>query len=202
MRDSDVNRLLQQVRDGNQMAAMELFHRYSEQLVELAQERLNWKLRRKLDPEDIAQSALRSFFRMNAAKRFDFENWNSLWGLLSLLTIRKCGRQLEHFRAACRDIGTEMSAFWKPDGDNSSASWEAIARDPSPEEAAVLSETVREILSLLDEREQAIFQLSLQGHTVEEISETIGRSERTVERVLSRLSQLLTDRCGESNVDE
>src|SRR5260370_19543483 len=50
----------------------------------------------------------------------------------------------------------------------------------TPLEAVVLSETVEEWLAGLDEEERPILELSLQGYTTREISERLGRAERTV----------------------
>jgi RNA polymerase sigma-70 factor (ECF subfamily) len=61
-------------------------------------------------------------------------------------------------------------------------------------EAAVLSETVQQLLAGLDEEERPILELSLQGHTTREISERLGRAERTVrllrESVRHRLERM------------
>ena len=35
---------------------------------------------------------------------FELSGWDGLWSLLTLITLRKCGHQTRHFRAACRDV--------------------------------------------------------------------------------------------------
>ena len=57
---------------------------------------------------------------------------------------------------------------------------EPLGREPTPIEAAVLSETVEQLLAGLDEQERPVLELSLQGYTTREISEQLGRAERTV----------------------
>jgi RNA polymerase sigma factor (sigma-70 family) len=47
--------------------------------------------------------------------------------------------------------------------------------------------TERAMASLNDDRERQIFTLSLEGDTPAQISEQLGRSERTVQRVLARV---------------
>jgi len=66
-----------------------------------------------------------------------------------------------------------------------------FADDPSPEEAALLSELVEHLLRDLGEREGAILSLALQGHSAAEISEQLARPERTVYRVLERIKRRL-----------
>jgi RNA polymerase sigma-70 factor (ECF subfamily) len=64
---------------------------------------------------------------------------------------------------------------------NEAAPWlEPFGREPAPLEAAMLSETVEQLLSSLDREERPILELSLQGYTTREISERLGRAERTV----------------------
>jgi RNA polymerase sigma-70 factor (ECF subfamily) len=61
------------------------------------------------------------------------------------------------------------------------APWlEPLGREPTPLEAAVLSEPVEQLFTGLDEDERPILELSLQGYTTREISERLGRAERTV----------------------
>ncbi|HEX5446174.1 MAG TPA: helix-turn-helix domain-containing protein [Pirellulales bacterium] len=71
--------------------------------------------------------------------------------------------------------------------DESCADWQPMARGPTPEEALVVAETVESLLTGFDEQEQEIVGLRLQAYSEREISEQVGRSERTVRRVLERL---------------
>jgi RNA polymerase sigma-70 factor (ECF subfamily) len=139
----------------------------------------------RVDPEDVVQSAYRSFFARLAAGQFTLDEWGEVWGLLVRITLRKCGHKLEHARAMRRDATREVSMA--ASNDDSGDCWQPIARNPTPVEALVLAETVESLLKGFDEREQEMVGLRLQGHTEREISEKVGRSERTVRRVLERL---------------
>lgn len=194
--ETSVDLVMRRLSVGDASAASEVFHRYSGQLIQLAQQRLNWRLRRKLDPEDVVQSAFQSFFRMHSEEQTHFENWAALWGLLSLITLRKCGRKLEYFKAACRDIDQENSTLMNARMlEDSRTDWEAIASDPTPAQAAILTDTLEVVLSKLNEQEHRVATMCLQGYSVSEISATIGRSDRTVERILERLEADLSQRC-------
>jgi RNA polymerase sigma-70 factor (ECF subfamily) len=74
---------------------------------------------------------------------------------------------------------------------------EAPGREPTPLEAAVLNETVERLLAGLNEAQRPVLELSLQGYTAQEISERLGRAERTVrllrEGVRKRLEQMQRD---------
>jgi RNA polymerase sigma-70 factor (ECF subfamily) len=130
-----------------------------------------------VDPEDVVQSVYKSFFLRYGAGKLAVVNWNSLWGLLTLITVRKCAERVAYHRAECRNAAREVSP---PRGAEAAPLLEPFGREPSPLEAAVLSETVRQLLAGLDEEERPILELSLQGYTTREISERLGRAERTV----------------------
>lgn len=194
--ETSVELVMRRLSVGDASAASEVFHRFSGQLIELAQQRLNWRLRRKLDPEDVVQSAFQSFFRLHSEQTTHFANWEALWGLLSLITLRKCGRKLEYFKAACRDIDLENSQLMNASMiEDSRADWEAIANDPTPAQAAILTETLENTLQQMTEQERQVATLCLQGYTTAEISADVGRSERTVQRILERLEIELSRRC-------
>jgi RNA polymerase sigma-70 factor (ECF subfamily) len=183
--DADAQELVRRARSGDQAAAAELFNRFSRRLVLLASSRLDRLVRGRVDPEDVVQSAYRSFFARLADGQFALDEWGEVWGLLVRITMRKCGHKLEHAKAQRRDAAREVPIGGS--ADDSGDCWQPIARNPTPVEALVLAETVEALMSGFDEREQEIVGLRLQGHSEREISETVGRSERTIRRVLERL---------------
>jgi RNA polymerase sigma-70 factor (ECF subfamily) len=183
--------LLEQLRAGDNRAADAIFQRFARRLIGLARVRLDERLRQKVDAEDVVQSVFRSFFARSAREEFDFANWEGVWALLVLLTVRKCGRRVRHFQAECRDVRREAPGG----GDDSAVDphfIEAIADEPTPEEAALLAETTEEIMRRLQsDKERQILELSLQGHSVPEISAKVGHYERGVERVRAKVKKLL-----------
>jgi RNA polymerase sigma-70 factor (ECF subfamily) len=190
--DDSFDELIGRLRAGDEDAAGQIFERFAQRLVGLARARLDQFVRRKLDPEEVVQSVYGSFFRRFAEGQFELKNWDSLWTLLTLITVRKCGHQIDYFQAACRDVRHEAPA--PVTAEDSTASWEAIARDPTPSEAAMLAETVEHLLRMLDDRQRQIVLLRLQGHGPLAISTKVGCSERTVKRVLEHVRKWLQRR--------
>ena len=168
---------LDRLRGGDDAAATELFGRFAHQLIALALRHIDAGLRHKVDPEDVVQSAFKSFFLRYGDGKLEVVNWNSLWGLLTLITVRKCAERAAYHRAECRDAAREVSP---PRGEEAAPWLEPFCREPTPLEAAVLSETVEQLFAGLDEQERPVLELSLQGYTTREISERLGRAERTV----------------------
>jgi RNA polymerase sigma-70 factor (ECF subfamily) len=192
--------LIGRLREGDDRAAQQVFSRYVPRLVALARSQIDAKLRHKLDPEDVVQSAFRSFFRRQEAAEFDLANWDSLWGLLSLITVRKCATKAEHFLAAKRGGGQEMSLY--AIADDSPAMAMALDRAPSPEEAAILLETVEEALRGFVAEDRQVIELSLQGFDVAEISDQLSRAERSVRRLRERVKKRLWRMIEYESIDE
>src|SRR5947209_3689875 len=107
-----------QARDGE--AAREVFRRFASQLIALARRRFAPPFREKVDPEDVVQSAYKSFFLRYGEGKLEVDNWNSLWSLLTLITLRKCAERVAYHRAQCRDVAREVST---PRGSEDAAPW-------------------------------------------------------------------------------
>jgi RNA polymerase sigma-70 factor (ECF subfamily) len=176
MSDSFID-FLSRLQAGDDAAARELFQRFASRLLALARCRFGGGLRHKVDPEDVVQSAYKSFFRCYDEGKIEVVSWDSLWGLLTLITLRKCADRVAYHRAERRDAAREVA----PPPDAEGAPWlEPFGREPTPLEAAELGETVERLFAVLDEDERPVLELSLQGYTTREISERLGRAERTV----------------------
>jgi RNA polymerase sigma-70 factor (ECF subfamily) len=180
------------LRAGDDAVAAQIFNRFANRLIALARSRLDNLLRQKVDPEDLLQSVFQSFFARNKEGQFDIRDWDSLWALLTVITLRKCGRRIEYFHAACRDVRREVTA--PPSAEDSSVGWEAVGQEPSPIEAIVLAETLEKMLGLLEGRNRDIVTLRLQGCTTPEISAQLDCTERTVQRVLDQVKKWLQRR--------
>lgn len=195
--DSSFADLMDRLRSADEQAARSVFDRFAARLVGLASRRLGTQLRQKLDPEDVVQSVFRSFF-LNGPR--DLAGWDNLWSLLVVITLRKCGRRVAYFRAACRDVTREMPREGGtpagPGEGEDPAGLDPSGAEPTPEEAAILAETVERLLGRLKDWEQTVVRLSLQGVPIPEISAKINRTERTVYRVLEQVRQHLEGQAG------
>lgn len=185
--------LMIRLQSGEDEAARTVFARYTHRLVGLARKHLDARLSVKVDPEDVVQSAYKSFFLRQRDGVFEVGSWDGLWGLLTVITLRKCADRAAHFRTEKRQLKREATA----PADSSPAAWQlAVDRDPSPEEAVILSEAVEELFRTTnDPDERAILELSLQGFTAIEVSEKLGRAERSVRRLRERIRKRLEREC-------
>lgn len=190
--------LMGRLKSGEDEAAREVFGRFARRLVGLARQHLDLRITRKVDPEEVVQSAYKSFFIRQRDGRLEVGSWDGLWGLLTLITLRKCADKAEHYRAGRRNVNREQLGAAGP-GDDAPPLWSlAVDREPDPAEAVVLAETVEALFqTAYDEDERAVLELSLQGCSSAEISEKLGRAERSVrrmrERIRSRLERMRGD---------
>lgn len=171
--------LLDQARAGDGPAATALFGRYFARLAALARRRFPASLARRVDPEDVAQSTLRTFFAHAGRGEYALSRVGDLWRLLSAIAVRKLLRQHRYHRAARRSVAAEVPL----DG-------VAIAARPAGQSAA-LADDLDRIAAQLDPFGRLVLQLRGEGWEVAEIAGRAGRSERSVRRALARIRDLM-----------
>ncbi len=189
--DSSFDEFVQRLQAGDDDAAAKVFHRFAERLIALARSRLGNQIRGKVDAEDVLQSVYKSFFLRTAEGKFEIVDWDGLWALLVVITVRKCSRKRRTFNQAARAVSRERP--YELFGDDADGSWQVLSREATPAEAVMLTDTLEHVMTGLDEQGRAIVALKLQGNTEAEISEHTGRSGRTVRRVLARIRKRLRE---------
>jgi RNA polymerase sigma-70 factor (ECF subfamily) len=187
--DESFAALMRRLRSGEGEAARAVFVRFAGRLVGLARKHLDARLAARVDPEDVVQSAYKSFFVRQREGGLEIGNWDGLWGVLTLITLRKCADRAAYYRAGKRDVARELGGGA---GDGDLLGVLALDREPGPDEAAVLAETVEALFRSLDDPdERGVLELSLQGYTTAEISDQLGRAERSVRRLRENIRKKL-----------
>lgn len=172
---------------GDPQASVDIFRRYGEQLIRVVSPRIAGTLRQKIDPEDLVQSAFRSFFRAGPTQAFVTESWNDLWAILVTITLRKCRHQVRRFLATKRNVNREAMAPVDASWDD----WQFVAREPTPDEAVQLGDLIVHFLQSLEDRQRAIAEMTMKGDSPTEIAAHLGLTERTVYRQLQQLRSKL-----------
>lgn len=189
--ESSVN-LIAKWKSGDESAATELFDRYVQRLVGLARSQLSERMRRRVEPEDVVQSAYRSFFRKAGEERYVIEKSGDLWKLLAAITVSKVRGQVEFHTAQKRGVYSEESLAASK-GDVCVHPL-AVADDPTPQDAAAVVEELQDVMQVLEPTQRRILELALQNQSIEEISQSVERSARTVRRTLQQVRQDLEHR--------
>jgi RNA polymerase sigma factor (sigma-70 family) len=190
MRDDTSGDLMARWQQGDQEAAAQLFQQYAGRLIALARSRLPAHMSQRFDPEDVVQSAYRSFFARAREGGFDIQPGNDLWQLLVGITVHKLQHQVRRNtadkRAVFREQPLEPNGSGRGDGP-----LPLFTQQPSPIEAVTLIDEVEQLMARLEPMQRRILELRLQGYDREEIATEIGRSEVTVRRVLKQVQQQL-----------
>lgn len=183
--------LLIGVENSDPQAAQDVFDRYTDRLVGLAYKNLSLRMQRRVDAEDIVQSAYRSFFRHAEAGRFTIHQSGDLWRLLAAITIAKVKGQVEFHSAQKRSFASEV------DTDPTRTCVihpEAVESEPTAEDAVSLAEELQFVLQGLDATSQHIIELAMQNYDVRDIAQQIARSQRTVRRTIQHFREQLEHR--------
>lgn len=178
--DRPSNELLDAYRAGSESAAGEMFDRYVERLTQLARTRLSAKLSRRVDADDVVQSAYRSFFIAARGDRFALQASGDLWKLLARITLHKLYRQAAHHTADKRAMQREQPLA--DDGGDA---------EPSAEEAVAIADQIEELMRRLDPTLRHVLELRLQGRSTREIANEIDKTDRTVRRMLGTIRRLI-----------
>ena len=109
MADDELTRLLVRWREGDQQAAKELVERFTGRLLALVRSQVSEKLARRFDPEDVLQSAYRSFFAAAGHDGFVLQRSGDLWPLLAAITLHKLHDQVKRHSADKRSVAAEST---------------------------------------------------------------------------------------------
>lgn len=186
--------LLEMYQAGENEAATVLFDRYVARLIALARSRIGARLRRRIDPEDVIQSAYRSFFVHARVGEYQLQKTGDLWRLLAGITLNKLYGQIEKHTAGKRSIDREAP----PDTILATAT----VPEPAPSEVVAIIEELSLLIQDLPPEERLVLTASLQGQENAEICSTIGKSERTVRRLLANARNKLEQRLLHHNTPE
>ena len=183
---SDDRELAHDIQAGSESAAKELFDKYCERLMRLAKRRIGQRMASRFDPEDVIQSAFRTFFKRMKNDEFKFEQEEDLFKLLVRLTVRKTLRQIVHHQAAKRSPTSEMS-----DGSDDSQLLAQVAGNaPPPDLEVAMLEEFEQLMNSLSPMEQQVVQLKVEGYSTVEIAEKLGSYDRKIRRVLERIESV------------
>jgi DNA-directed RNA polymerase specialized sigma24 family protein len=196
--DGSITRCVAELKAGDHAAAQVLWERYFDHLVRLARRRLAVSRRTgaDADEEDAALSAFDSFCAGLAGGRFPrLADRDDLWGLLVVITARKASAQADRRRAFKRGGNLFRIDQGHVTGEESAGGSDPliqiVAREPSPEFAAMVADETAHLLDRLGDatlRQIALWRM--EGYTSDEIAGRLGCARRTVARRLDLIREI------------
>lgn len=215
---SDITDLMQQLRDGDEEAALLLWNRYSDQIAEVARRTLQRSPSRISDEEDVVIVAFKSLLAGIRSGRFpEVDHREQLWRLMMVITTRKAAATLERDRRHKRGSGSVrgdsavMIDVKLSDAEHVHADSGVLAKrgdsdlaegfdrlegtGTTPDIAALMADEAESLLQQLpDEVSRQLVCLKLEGHTHEEIADRLNCNVRTVERRLKQVREIWSKR--------
>ncbi|MDR2706039.1 MAG: hypothetical protein LBC02_09700 [Planctomycetaceae bacterium] len=183
--------------DGDEEVARKIWNEYFGRLVRLARRKLDGMPLRDVDEEDVALSAMNSFYHGMAQQKFgNVKNREDLWKLLVTITARKATAKLRRHYAQKRGGGSIRgeSVFGQKEELNRNGIGNVLGTEPTPELALAVVENCQILLDKLgDETLRQIALLTLEGHRTEEIAVKLGCVRRTVERKIERIREIWSE---------
>lgn len=189
----DVTQWITRMAEGDEAAVQAIWQSYFEKLVHLARRKLERLPRRAADEEDVALSAMQSFYQGAVEGRFpQLNDRHDLWKLLVTITTRKAFAQMKRDRAQKRGGGRVRgeSVFLREEDVTRGGIHQVMGEQPTPEFAVQVAETCGRLLEQLDDEDlKTVALCKMQGYANEEIAEVLDCAVRTVERKLARIRQ-------------
>ena len=179
---------LERLADGEADAVQQFWDRFGFRMQRLAEKNIGKKLAKRVDAEDVVQSACRTFFRRVGDGKLRVATSDKLWNLMCVIVLLKT-RQVArfHFRDK-RALSREVPMAPGADGE-SDARFQPASSEPSPAEAAEFADELNQLLRNLEPEMQQVVQLKLEGYTNGEIGDKLAVSERTVRRHIQDVRQ-------------
>ena len=175
--------------EGNSVAQEQLFRRYFSDLVSLARRHVARRTRAVEDEEDVALSAMASFFQRADNGQFDPQNRSELWRVLATITVRKAVNQFYRQNAKKRVCPPEANLE-----DLSEHLEDLASKEPAADLAAQLAEQCQRWIDTLPAGSlRTIAVMKLEGSTNAEIADRLDVTERTIGRKLNLIRRLWTE---------
>lgn len=179
--ESSVSHWIDGLREGDSLAAQNLWNRYFARLVPIAQARLA-RLARDRTGEDVALSAMKSVMIGIQVDRYpQLADRDDLWPLLVTITARKAiseqRRQLAGKRNPNLECGfDDVQAY--------------VGSEPTAEFAAEVADELERLTESLGDKDlMRLVELKLSGCTNDEVAAELGCTTRTITRKLSRVRE-------------
>jgi RNA polymerase sigma factor (sigma-70 family) len=179
--------LMRRVREGDEEAARDLYDRYGPSILRVVRQRLHPPLRARFDSCDFLQSVWTSFFAQAVQKR-NFDSPEALVAFLRKVALHKViGAYRKEVQTARRDCSREQQLESPTEEQVEGRDHDLASPTPTPSQEAVAREHWEQLLRGQPDLVQHILRLRREGHTYEEIAQSLNVNTKRIQRLLRRL---------------
>lgn len=178
--DQAFRNLLNEAQNGSQEAAFELVERYGAHILRAVRRKLNRAIRPKFDSVDFVQAVWASFFEASDSDR-EFEKPNEFVAYLAATARHKV---IDEVRRRMKTEKYNVNREYSLDGGGWDMDDGLPAENHSPSQEVMAEELWARMLKGKPERHRQILELRRQGHTCQQIADSMGLNEKTVRRVI------------------
>jgi RNA polymerase sigma-70 factor (ECF subfamily) len=193
--DPSFRDFLRRVRAGDEAAAVELVQRYEPALRTEIRVRLTHPgLRRLLEPADLCQSVLKSFFVRATLGQYELDSPKKLMALLKTMARNKLVQQARKQQAQRRDLRRDVSL----DVDL------PLVASPheSPSRIVIGREILEAVRDRLSNEERRLADLRTQGYDWSEIARMLGGTPQARRKQLTRAADRVARQIGLDDSDK
>lgn len=180
----DFGALMQQIRDGSEDATRELVASYGTHVLRVVRRRLNSALRPRFDSQDFVQAVWASFFAF-LPEREGFDRPEQLVAFLTELAHNKVVEAVrQRLLGRKHSVNLECPLGLAP----GSPACLVAGGQPTPVDIAIAREEWERLRADQPAHYRRMLELLLAGYRHREVAINLGMSEKTVYRVLRKLS--------------
>ena len=165
--------LLRRIRTEDNPAISEFHSRYHDRVIRLAERKIFGVLNSKIDPADISQETFIAFFDAMRKNTVRWQRKGDLWRFLAGIAVNQVRKKAEYWSAQKRNCNLEL-------GDDVHLQ---VSKNTHTAEVE-LSELLEHVLTTEKPLTNRVIKLRLAGYSHIEIASEVGRSQRTIRRVL------------------
>lgn len=174
-------------------AVAEFWQNYAGPLRRVAQKQISKSLARRIDADDVLQSACRTFFRRIGQGEFECQSDDDLWRLLLTITLNKVRMQARYHARQCRGMEREQAVELETTAANHAGNEPALRQ-------VEFADYLESIFRHFDEEPREVLERMLDGQTQTQIASAMEISERTVRRIRVRIQERLQVLLAEDSV--
>ena len=184
----DTTQLIARWRDGDENAATELFNRYQKRLFPLVASKLSERMKRRMDPEDMVMSIMRSVFRMTGEQTRSFSDERGFWKWFVTVALNKTYNRIDKMTTIKEGLLKDVSSEFD----------DRIGGEPTADEVVEFTDLLDRVLSQLDDEQRRVLLAKMEGLSQSEIADQMRVSTKTIQRMGPQIRRIAAASLGEN----